>query len=143
MVSTGAGFYFYDKDPQVIAAMHRECNEEVHQMTVDYPDRFKGFAQIPMQDVKAAIKELDHVMNNLGFVGAMINDTVNNRTYDDPEYLPCGRRRNKWAPSSSFISRAGHPGHPTAEPLPPGQYHREPGGPGSDVRILRLRRRDG
>jgi len=82
------GHYFYDKDPQTIAAMHRECNEEVHQMTVDYPERFKGFAQIPMQDVNSAIKELDHVMNNLGFVGAMINDTANGRTYDDPEYLP-------------------------------------------------------
>ena len=88
VVSTGAAFYFYDKDPQVIAAMHRECNEEVHQMTVDHPDRFKGFAQIPMQDVNAAIKELDHVMNNLGFVGAMINDTADGRTFDEPEYLP-------------------------------------------------------
>ncbi len=88
VVSTGAAFYFYDKDPQIIAAMHRECNEEVRQMTLDYPDRFKGFAQIPMQDVAAAINELDHVMNNLGFVGAMINDTANGRTYDEPEYLP-------------------------------------------------------
>ena len=57
-------------------------------MTMDYPDRFKGFAQIPMQDVNAAIKELDHVMNNLGFVGAMINDTADGRTFDEPEYLP-------------------------------------------------------
>ena len=88
VVSTGAAFYFYDKDPQVISAMHRECNEEVHQMTIDHPHRFRGFAQIPMQDVNAAINELDHVMNNLGFVGAMINDTANNRTYDEPEYLP-------------------------------------------------------
>ena len=88
VVSTGAAFYFYDQDPQVISAMHRECNEEVHQMTVDHPDRFKGFAQIPMQDVNAAIKELDHVMNNLGFVGAMINDTADGRTFDEPEYLP-------------------------------------------------------
>ncbi len=88
VVSTGAAFYFYDKDPQVISAMHRECNEEVHQMTMDYPDRFKGFAQIPMQDVNAAINELDHVMNNLGFVGAMINDTANGRTFDETEYLP-------------------------------------------------------
>ena len=88
VVSTGAAFYFYDQDPQVIAAMHRECNEEVHQMTMDYPDRFKGFAQIPMQDVNAAIKELDHVMNNLGFLGAMINDTADGRTFDEPEYLP-------------------------------------------------------
>jgi aminocarboxymuconate-semialdehyde decarboxylase len=88
VVSTGAGFYYYDRDPQTIAAMHRECNDEVHQMTVDHPDRFKGFAQIPMQDVKAAIAELDRAVNQLGLVGAMIDDKVNGRTYDDPEFMP-------------------------------------------------------
>jgi predicted TIM-barrel fold metal-dependent hydrolase len=50
VVSTGAGFYYYDRDAQTVAAMHRECNDEVHQMTIDHPERFKGFAQIPMQD---------------------------------------------------------------------------------------------
>ena len=128
VVSTGAAFYFYDKDPQVIAAMHRECNEEVHQMTVDHPDRFKGFAQIPMQDVNAAIKELDHVMNNLGFVGAMINDTADGRTFDEPEYLPpvagsgADGRGNVHPPAGRR-----HAGHTPPEPLPPGQHHRQPG----------------
>ena len=88
VVSTGAGFYYYDRDAQTIAAMHRECNDEVHQMTMDYPERFKGFAQIPMQDVPAAIAELDRAVNKLGLVGAMIDDKVNGRTYDDPSFLP-------------------------------------------------------
>jgi aminocarboxymuconate-semialdehyde decarboxylase len=68
--------------------MHRECNEEVHQMTVDYPDRFKGLAQIPMQDPKAAIEELEYAVTRLGLLGAMINDTANGLTYDGPEFLP-------------------------------------------------------
>ena len=88
VVSTGAAFYFYDRDPQGISAMHRECNEEVHQMTMDYPDRFKGFAQIPMQDVNAAIAELEYAVTQLGLVGAMINDTANGLPYDDPSLLP-------------------------------------------------------
>ena len=88
VVSTGAGFYYYDWDAQAVAAMHRECNDEVHQMTLDYPDRFKGFAQIPMQDVTAAINELERSVTQLGLVGAMINDTVNGRTFDDPDLLP-------------------------------------------------------
>ena len=37
----------------------RACNNEVHQMTVDYPERFAGLATLPMQDVKAAIAELE------------------------------------------------------------------------------------
>jgi len=44
VASTGAQFYYYGRDGQEIAAMHRECNDEVHQMTVDHPDRFKGLA---------------------------------------------------------------------------------------------------
>jgi hypothetical protein len=35
-----------------------------------------------MQDVKAAIAELDRSANQLGRVGAMIDDKVNGRTYD-------------------------------------------------------------
>ena len=88
VVSTGSAFYNYNLAADVTGAMHRECNDEVHQMTVDYPDRFKGFAQIPMQDVGAAIDELERTVVRLGMVGAMINDTVNGRTFDDPKLLP-------------------------------------------------------
>ena len=88
VVSTVAGFYYYDRDTQTVAAMHRECNDEVHQMTMDHPERFKGFAQIPMQDMPAAIAELDRAVNKLGLVGAMIDDKVNGRTYDDPVFMP-------------------------------------------------------
>ncbi len=88
IASTGAQFYFYGRDGQEIAAMHRECNDEVHQMTIDHPDRFKGLAQIPMQDVDLAIAELDRCVNQLGMVGAMIDDKVNGKTFDEPEFLP-------------------------------------------------------
>jgi aminocarboxymuconate-semialdehyde decarboxylase len=88
VVSTGAGFYYYDRAAQTVTAMHRECNDEVHQMTMDHPERFKGFAQIPMQDVPAAIAELDRAVNTLGLVGAMVDDKVNGRTYDDPVFMP-------------------------------------------------------
>jgi aminocarboxymuconate-semialdehyde decarboxylase len=91
VVSTVAAFYYYDRDAEVVAAMHRECNDEVHQMTMDYPDRFKGFAQIPMQNVKAAIDELERSVTQLGLVGAMIDDKVNGRTYDEPAFLPLWR----------------------------------------------------
>lgn len=88
VVSTAAQYYFYNRDASTVAAMHRECNDEVHQMTMDYPDRFRGLAQIPMQDVAAAIAELERAVTKLGLVGAMINDTVNGRTFDEPEFLP-------------------------------------------------------
>ncbi len=91
VVSTGAQFYFYGRDAQTIAGMHRDCNDEVHQMTLDYPERFRGFAQIPMQDVDLAIAELDRSVNQLGLIGAMIDDKINGKTFDEPEFLPLWR----------------------------------------------------
>lgn len=88
VVSTTAAFYRYDLDTEVTAAIHRECNDEVSQLTKDRPDRFAGLANIPMQDPTAAIEELERSMVTLGLKGAMINDTANNVTYDEPQYLP-------------------------------------------------------
>ncbi len=88
IVSTFSFYYYYERDAAVIAGMHRECNDEVYQMTVDYPDRFKGMAIIPMQDVRLAVAELERCVNGMGFVGAMIDDHVNGKTYDDPEFMP-------------------------------------------------------
>ncbi len=88
VVSTTAAFYHYDLDPAVTTAIARDCNDEVCQMTKDHPKRFAGFCTLPMQDVKAAIAELERGMVQLGLKGAMINDHVNGRTFDEPELLP-------------------------------------------------------
>jgi aminocarboxymuconate-semialdehyde decarboxylase len=88
VVSTNVAFYKYDQDVATTTAIARDCNNEVHQMTLDYPDRFAGLATLPMQDVPAAIAELERCMIQLGFKGAMINDHVNGRTFDAPEFLP-------------------------------------------------------
>jgi len=88
VVSTNVAFYKYDQDVAIATAIARACNDEVHQMTVDHPDRFAGLATLPMQDLKAAVAELERCTIQLGFKGAMINDHVNGRTFDEPAFLP-------------------------------------------------------
>src|SRR5262249_59508058 len=88
VVSTNVAFYKYDQDVPTTTAIARACNNEVHQMTVDYSERFAGLATLPMQDVKAAIAELERAVVQLGLKGAMINDQVNGRTFDEPGFLP-------------------------------------------------------
>lgn len=88
VVSTSSVYYKYGLDVGTTLAIATDCNNEVHQMTLDHPDRFKGFATLPMQDPKTAIAELDRAVNQLGLVGAMIDDKVNGKTYDEPEFLP-------------------------------------------------------
>src|SRR5262245_24482346 len=53
VVSTNVAFYKYDQDVATTSAIARECNNEVHQMTVDYPERFAGLATLPMQDIRS------------------------------------------------------------------------------------------
>jgi len=87
VLSTNASFYNYDMDASVVAAMAHDCNDYVAQLTKDHPDRFSGFATLPMQDVAASVAELERSMN-MGLKGAMIGDQVNGKTFDEPEFMP-------------------------------------------------------
>ena len=87
VLSTNAYFYNYEGDSKVVTAMAQECNDYVSELIKDHPDRFSGFSTLPMQDVKAAIVELERGMK-LGLKGAMIGDNVNGETFDDTKFLP-------------------------------------------------------
>ena len=88
ILSTHSFMYCYDGDAEAVAKMDRECNDYVHQMTVDHPTRFAGLANLPMQNVRASVTELERSVTQLGLKGAMIGDHVNGKTYDDPEFHP-------------------------------------------------------
>jgi aminocarboxymuconate-semialdehyde decarboxylase len=57
-------------------------------MVRDHPTRFSGLATLPMQDPTSAIAELERSVNELGLEGAIVNDHVAGKTYDQPEFLP-------------------------------------------------------
>ena len=88
VVSTTAGFYQYGQEPAVTAAIARDCNDEIYQMTLDYPERLAGLATLPMQDARLTVAELERAVVQLGFKGAMIGDQVNGKTFDEPEFFP-------------------------------------------------------
>ena len=66
----------------------REFNDEVAGMARQWPERFAGMATLPMQDVDAAIAELDRAVNTLGLKGAELDTEVNGKNWDEPEFLP-------------------------------------------------------
>jgi len=53
-----------------------------------HPDRFGGFAHLPMREPSAAADELEHTVLDLGFCGAMVNGLTDNRFLDDPRFDP-------------------------------------------------------
>lgn len=56
------------------------------------PDRYSGFAHLPMQDAKAAADELERCMHQLKFCGAMINGHTNGQYLDHPSLAPFWER---------------------------------------------------
>jgi predicted TIM-barrel fold metal-dependent hydrolase len=67
-------------------AMAREMNEHLAAAIALHPERFAGFAVLPMQSPEACPVELSRAVKDLGFVGALVNGTTDGRFLDHPSY---------------------------------------------------------
>jgi len=80
----------------------KKANERLAEAVAKYPDRYAGFAALPMHDPDAASEELTRCVKELGFKGCMVNgfqqvdDPDNVKYYDFPEY------RSFWATVSEL-----------------------------------------
>jgi aminocarboxymuconate-semialdehyde decarboxylase len=88
VVSPYVGFYNYQLDTKLAQASSQAINDEIAEMVRGWPQRFAGLGTVPMQDPKAAIDELDRCMTKLGLKGVEINDHINGRTLEEPEFRP-------------------------------------------------------
>jgi 2,3-dihydroxybenzoate decarboxylase len=70
----------------------REANDFLAREIHKKPNRYSGFAHLPMQDAKAAAAELTRCMRELGFCGAMINGHTNGQYLDHPSLAPFWER---------------------------------------------------
>jgi len=61
-------------------------NDELHGAVSEHPDRFTGFASLPMTEPRAAAEELKRTVENLGFVGALVDTHSDGIWYDGSEY---------------------------------------------------------
>lgn len=64
--------YFHHIEAETATGFCQWHNNEMAAMVADHPDRFRGFAQLPMQDIGAAVTELRRAVADLGLVGAYI-----------------------------------------------------------------------
>jgi 2,3-dihydroxybenzoate decarboxylase len=84
-------------DPKRAIAVAREANDALAAELRKHPDRFAGFAALPMQDPEAAAAELSRCVEDFGFVGALVNgfsetgDPNHLLYYDLPQYRPFWR----------------------------------------------------
>ncbi len=65
------------------------ANDEMAELVSKYPDRFVGaIASLPLNDMDAALRELDRAINELGFRGIQIFSEINGKPLDSPEFMP-------------------------------------------------------
>ncbi len=67
-------------------AMAREMNDLLAASVARHPDRFAGFAVLPMLSPEACADELVRAVRDLGFIGALINGTTDGKFLDHPAY---------------------------------------------------------
>jgi len=73
------------EDAQVLI---RYLNDEIARMITLAPDRLIGLGAVPLQDVDAAIRELDYVLGTLKFSGVEIASHVNGISIGDARFDP-------------------------------------------------------
>lgn len=102
-----------DLDAQQAREQARFANDYLAKVVAHHPDRFRGFAALPMQDPADAAVELERAVTQDGFCGALVNDCISGpggRYLDAPAY------DELWSAVESLgVPLYLHPGAPPAD----------------------------
>ena len=117
-------------EPSVAVGLARQANDAVAAAIAKYPDRFRGFATLPMRDPAAAADELERVVGQQGFVGALITHRGHDRRAGSISARGAQRRRGREAIPGAYLH------HPRR-----GRRRRRAGADPDDVASRRIGRR--
>src|ERR1022692_1583372 len=81
-----------ERDTATAIRNARAANDFLAREVQKRPDRYSGFAHLPMQDAKAAADELERCQRELKFCGAMVNGHTNGQYLDHPSLYPFWER---------------------------------------------------
>lgn len=91
----------------------RFANDHLAKVIAQQPDRFRGFAALPLQDPAAAARELERAVSLDGFCGALVNDCI---TGPGGRYLDAPAYDELWSAVESLgVPLYLHPGSPPAD----------------------------
>jgi uncharacterized protein len=83
----------YLAGPDHSPGLARLANDGMAEIVQRHPEYFPAFvASLPMNNVPAALNEMDRAIGDLGAKGVQIFTNVNGRPLDDPEYYPIFER---------------------------------------------------
>ncbi len=75
--------------PDEAVDLAKLANDSMAELVVKHPDRFAaGVACLPMNNVDAALDEVDRATKDLQFKGIEFHTPINDKPLDSPEFLP-------------------------------------------------------
>jgi aminocarboxymuconate-semialdehyde decarboxylase len=80
--------FFYNADDALAARVARLQNDRIAALVEGYPQNFIGAATVPMQNVKAAVAELERSVVELKLQGVEVGSNIRGRYLGDPIFLP-------------------------------------------------------
>jgi predicted TIM-barrel fold metal-dependent hydrolase len=89
VICTGAPALEDAAPPKDTVELSRIANDEMAELVRKYPDRFiAAVACLPMNDVDAALQEIDRAIMDLKFRGIQLHSDINGKPLDSPEFEP-------------------------------------------------------
>jgi 2,3-dihydroxybenzoate decarboxylase len=85
-----------EPNPRVARDRAREANDILAGLVAKHPNRFAGFAALPLQDPEAAAEELARCVRHLGFKGALVNGYSNVGDTETAEYYDLSQFHTFW-----------------------------------------------
>ena len=108
--------------PELSPELARIANDGMAEMCRKWPKKFPAFvASLPMNNVPAALEEMDRAIATLEAKGVQICTSVAGRPLDDPEYFPVFERATKkhdvpvWMHPARPATRADYPNEPKSK----------------------------
>ena len=108
--------------PELSPGFARVANDGMAEMCRRWPKEFPAFiASLPMNNVAAALEEMDRAIGELGARGIQIISSVAGRPLDDPEFFPVFERATErhdvpiWLHPARPASRADYAGEPKSK----------------------------
>ncbi len=78
----------YWADAELGARLARLYNHDLAATVAGQPDRLAGLATVPLQDVPAAVEELERAIRQLGLRGVYIGSNIGGKDLDHPDLFP-------------------------------------------------------
>lgn len=83
--------------PKDAMELSKLANDELAELVTKYPDKFIAAAAcLPMNDIDAALDEVDRAIKELNFRGVQIYTPINGKPLDSPEFMPLYEKMSEY-----------------------------------------------